>query len=412
MNTLFHLLTCLWLSYAPLNVMSYGATGNGTTDDTAAINAALTAAHNAGKSLYFPPGTYFCNTHDGSGHILTFNAGGLNNVTLYGSGATILTNDTGTASLTSVLLYVYSFAASSGLFINGLRFISTHGRTNQQTAGVFITGTAGQLVTNASVQYCTFSNFAQDLGGQGINGWAVKYDSFLSPNGHDGAFYGSNSSNPACQLFLYDNTNGYITNADIEFNYAAGYTGSFPMTARRPMDGFVHGYAYGLNIATNQTIGFCEEQYLILPPTTTPGTTAKVILGTNTANCSLPAGITDDNGAPHKYNYGIRCDAPHATITGNTLINPAWGIMQRGFDYGNILLQDLNITNNTIRVPTDTNTVIYQQAIFVDENASYPVPLVSITNNWISGIDTVCIQALNTTAPVTTPNYWSPAIIR
>lgn len=35
---------------------TYGAKGDGTTDDTAAIQAAMTAA--AGKTLFFPPGTY------------------------------------------------------------------------------------------------------------------------------------------------------------------------------------------------------------------------------------------------------------------------------------------------------------------------------------------------------------------
>ena len=39
-----------------INVKSYGATGNGVTDDTTAVQTALTAA--AGKSLYFPPGIY------------------------------------------------------------------------------------------------------------------------------------------------------------------------------------------------------------------------------------------------------------------------------------------------------------------------------------------------------------------
>lgn len=41
-----------------LNVMDYGATGNGTTDDTSAINSALTAAAKAGGVVYFPAGTY------------------------------------------------------------------------------------------------------------------------------------------------------------------------------------------------------------------------------------------------------------------------------------------------------------------------------------------------------------------
>jgi hypothetical protein len=43
---------------APLNVLDYGATGDGVTDDSDAINAALVAAEN--NSLYFPAGTYLC----------------------------------------------------------------------------------------------------------------------------------------------------------------------------------------------------------------------------------------------------------------------------------------------------------------------------------------------------------------
>lgn len=40
------------------NVRNYGATGNGTTDDTAAIQAALTAVPSTGGTVYFPAGTY------------------------------------------------------------------------------------------------------------------------------------------------------------------------------------------------------------------------------------------------------------------------------------------------------------------------------------------------------------------
>lgn len=41
------------------NVKDYGATGNGTSDDTAAITAAQTAANAAGGGIvYFPPGTF------------------------------------------------------------------------------------------------------------------------------------------------------------------------------------------------------------------------------------------------------------------------------------------------------------------------------------------------------------------
>jgi hypothetical protein len=42
------------------NVKSYGATGNGSTDDTAAVSAAIAACPNGGQ-VYFPPGYYNVN---------------------------------------------------------------------------------------------------------------------------------------------------------------------------------------------------------------------------------------------------------------------------------------------------------------------------------------------------------------
>lgn len=45
-------------SAQPLNVKSYGAVGNGSTDDTGAFNAALAAAPLTGAEIYIPAGTY------------------------------------------------------------------------------------------------------------------------------------------------------------------------------------------------------------------------------------------------------------------------------------------------------------------------------------------------------------------
>lgn len=45
-----------------LNVKDYGALGNGTTDDSAAIQSAITAAKASKRSVYFPDGTYLIST--------------------------------------------------------------------------------------------------------------------------------------------------------------------------------------------------------------------------------------------------------------------------------------------------------------------------------------------------------------
>ena len=53
------LFTSLTASAATYNVKTYGAAGNGTTDDTASIQAAAAALQTAGGgTLFFPPGTY------------------------------------------------------------------------------------------------------------------------------------------------------------------------------------------------------------------------------------------------------------------------------------------------------------------------------------------------------------------
>ncbi|WP_083420654.1 glycosyl hydrolase family 28-related protein [Mycolicibacterium llatzerense] len=65
------------------NVMYYGAAGNGSTDDTTAIQSAITACQTAGGGVvYFPPGTYLVTPT--SNPALTVGAGG--NVILAGAG--------------------------------------------------------------------------------------------------------------------------------------------------------------------------------------------------------------------------------------------------------------------------------------------------------------------------------------
>ena len=73
-----------------VNVTSYGAVGNGTTDDTAAIQAAI----NTGKSVLFPEGTYACSGLTQSTNFQRFYAAGKVFVIKNGNGPIITTSGT------------------------------------------------------------------------------------------------------------------------------------------------------------------------------------------------------------------------------------------------------------------------------------------------------------------------------
>ena len=73
---------------SPNSVIDFGAVGDGSTDNSSAIQAALTAS--SGKTLVFPPGTYLIN---GTGLTVP------SNITIQGYGATVKTSTTPTANL-------------------------------------------------------------------------------------------------------------------------------------------------------------------------------------------------------------------------------------------------------------------------------------------------------------------------
>ena len=86
------------MTTAPVNVRAFGAKGNGTTDDTAAIQAALTAAFNAGGGeVHVPAGTYR----------ITAPLIVRSNTTFSGEGPCSIIKRTGTrtTALTSVIAY-------------------------------------------------------------------------------------------------------------------------------------------------------------------------------------------------------------------------------------------------------------------------------------------------------------------
>lgn len=93
-----------------INVKDYGAIGNGTTDDTAAIQAAINAAPAGGATVFFPRGTYRVTA---SGAAPAFEISG-NYITLLGEGpgATMLTP---TSTTNDLFLFAGQFYRISNL---------------------------------------------------------------------------------------------------------------------------------------------------------------------------------------------------------------------------------------------------------------------------------------------------------
>lgn len=93
-----------------VDVRGFGAKGDGTTDDSAAIGSAIDALGSGGGIVFFPPGTYVC----GNGVDLD----GRSSVTLLGTA-----NPTGGSSAASILKFVGN---GSGAFISAKNTAGVH----------------------------------------------------------------------------------------------------------------------------------------------------------------------------------------------------------------------------------------------------------------------------------------------
>jgi Pectate lyase superfamily protein len=364
-----------------VNVRNFGAKGDGKSEDGPSINLAIRTARLQSKNVYFPAGTYLCNTVDKMGHILNFEADAVHGITLYGDGNT--TKVTTSSNEGSTLLYIWAYAKNDGVTVKNMFFESTHPLINKPTQGVFFQGTRGENFTNVTVSGCRFEGFGNSLGGQGIKGLVISKNNFGAPRGHDNA---KNDNEPAVFIWLYDNSNGYCSNISITDNNADGYTGSGPinaLTTKRAMDGFVYGTGYGFTITGNTTRDFSEEHYALAPKASFPGDTSRVLINNNQLDASIPAGSMDDNGKKHVSNYGIRCDISNAEISGNEIRNYTYGILVRGVEYPNARLHTYQISGNKLYAAGDTANYDVQSAILIQGNVNIPANDIQVTGNEI-----------------------------
>jgi len=151
------------------SVKNYGAVGDGTTDDTVAVQAALTAA--AGAELFIPAGVYAIST------ALSYNCATLGPVTIRGAGAKAILKATGASNkvlhitgnpgITNASVILEKFMVQSatsgvcpaGIHLDGLAAIWLHDLAIdgglKMTNGIQCTGSQQGEISGGHIHRCT-----------------------------------------------------------------------------------------------------------------------------------------------------------------------------------------------------------------------------------------------------------------
>lgn len=163
------------------NVKAYGATGNGTTDDTSSIQAAINAAQAFGKGkVYIPPGTYLVSsTLNVTTGITIQGAGGCSVYETTVKGSTIKSTVTSGVILNcltddSVRLYDFSIQMAGAGAVTALNIDTDHSTSVNANIGSIIRGL--NIFGNSVVGSCGISSL--DSAGMLLDGnyvWNTYY---------------------------------------------------------------------------------------------------------------------------------------------------------------------------------------------------------------------------------------------
>jgi hypothetical protein len=145
----------------PVNVRWFGATGNGTTDDSAAVQAAFDVAAAGARTVYMPPGTYFTGT---TTLTTPTTSGGKLRVIGAGKGITRISRTAGSATNTLTI----SFTGAAVVEISDLTIDGPTGLGfDNNSKGVFWIGDAGHRLTIERVEITGTHDTALENSGGG-----------------------------------------------------------------------------------------------------------------------------------------------------------------------------------------------------------------------------------------------------
>ena len=286
------------------NVQTYGAVGDGITDDKTAIDSTITAANVSGGVVFFPPGIYKITD--------IINLNNIHNVVVTGSLATI-----NQVTATKHALRIYN--GSADVTISGLRVTGPHtsqaavGDGSGIIVGNYSSGDSGTTKQNILIEKCYVQGFKH----AGIMIYGAQSGANNPTNKN---IIIRNNSIKDCQngVFVYKNgTNIIIDGNTIE---DAWYDGII-IDAKSVSDGEVAKPNQNINI-TNNTVrgtGTYGQAVGILAK----GENKSVAI---TGNTILDTGLVQTEASVNSYGINIQQEASanpglDYTVTGNTITN-------------------------------------------------------------------------------------------
>lgn len=142
------------VSGAPANVLDFGAVGDGTTNCTSAIQAAINSVATDGGAVYFPPGEYLISS------TLTISTYG---VSLVGASAAALWNGVSSVAVNGSVIVKSAAMTTDAIQVTGGKFVmqdlSLIGRSGNTGDGVYLKDSQSSVLLNVCVA---------DMGGSGI----------------------------------------------------------------------------------------------------------------------------------------------------------------------------------------------------------------------------------------------------
>ncbi|MGH7906113.1 MAG: glycosyl hydrolase family 28-related protein, partial [Candidatus Binataceae bacterium] len=300
-----------------LYVQAFGAKGNGTTDDSAAINAA-TAVANAGKEIYLPAGTYDIKS-------ASISIGG-SNMVLQGAGRDLTTIKLDPAATITDLIQASN---QSGVTIRDLTIDCN--RANNATAGVTgaeLTRTSDSYLENVTIQNCSGNGawFSEPLNRNGVIGSRIVNTGIAGANTYRPIYASRINVGTTSGLFFRNNwidTTSAASSGAEGIKVAAGNAAGIVISDVWETDNYV---TVGAGAATTGIEDFNSSPSSFTHVNVTgnhifcPGTAATG-WGISLGGANGTYGVVANNYVDSCSGWGIEDTFMKTSVTGNLIVN-------------------------------------------------------------------------------------------